>query len=221
MHAQYGIGSSDYVEAFASVKAAKNVFWWLIAVAIIVQLAAFVLVDFAGVLDGKYATPTATAPATAPADSAQWWFSGLCWILPMSKFIGLVSALLLALTLMFAVKLSLLGRLGGAAGLTSAFFWSLILLAVVTPWQQMFRFSLACGALYNLSELIDYAKDVKSSWGAESITKLSWILYYARFLLYPLIALILWLVVGIKFACGYRKLALAGPTTPQQPPAQA
>ena len=143
----------------------------------------------------------------------------LRWVLRGTKFLGLVASMLLVLTLMFAVMLSLLGRLGGTAGLMGAFFWSLILLAIVTPWQQVIRGTFACGALYNLDELVRAAGKVKCSWGVKEAGALDWTLFYARFIAYPLVTVLVWLRVQAKFARGYRGMNLPRPAEmlPGQP----
>ncbi|MFP3937886.1 MAG: hypothetical protein ACLFVW_06055 [Phycisphaerae bacterium] len=188
----YKTSISEYAEAFDSVRLAKNIFWLLIAAAIVVQLVCFVLVHFVGVTN-----QAAQLGATQPASSASGWYHALHWIMPAVKFIALVSALLLMLTLMFAVKLSLLERMGGVAGLMSAFFWSLILFALLVPWQDVLAGSFASGALYNLGELTDSKARLGDGWGNK-------VLFYARYAAYPVVTVLVWLVVQMKFGRGYR-----------------
>jgi len=220
--AQYDIGSSHCLAAFRSVRAGKNVFMFILAGMILLQLAGFVLVNFVGVIDEVEAAPIgpglhattqevrqqAEARAQAAGRATQWQVM-LRWVFPATRFLAFVMGVLAVLTLMFAVKLSLLGRLGGIPGFMSAFLWSLILLATVTPWQQLLNGALACGALYNLKELVTSAERVKASWGAADADLLDWIFYYARFIAYPVIALLIWLVVMTKFARGYKDSSLA------------
>jgi len=220
--AQYDIGPSEYVAAFRSVKAGKNVFMFILAGTILLQLAGFILVDLAGVIDEVQAAPADVRPAATSqeireqaeahavaAGRATQWQVILKWVFPATKFLAFASCVLAVLTVMFAVKLSLLGRLGGIAGFMSAFLWSLILLAAVTPWQQILNSALACGALYNLKELTTWARQVKASWGAANGDLLDWMLYYARFIAYPVITLLIWLLVMVKFARGYKDSSLA------------
>ena len=218
----YPVASSACAEAFRSVKAGKNVFMWILLAMILIQLAAFILVEFAGVLDAMYSPQVAPArgattqeigaQAEAKAEAtepAAIWQTAMMWVLPTTTFIGLIVALLAVLTLMFAVKLAIVGRLGGIPGFMSAFYWSLILLAMVTPWQQILSGSVACGALFNLGELTREAKMVRPEWGAEDAGLTRWILYYTRFIGYPVLALIVQLLVMSKFSRGYRDSELA------------
>lgn len=190
----YRTSISEYAEAFDSVRLAKNIFWLLIAAAIVVQLASFVLVHFVGVTDnaGQFAS-------TQPSSSATWWYHMLHWVMPAVKFIALVAGLLLMLTLIFAVKLSLLERMGGVAGLMSAFFWSLVLFAILVPWQDVLVDSFASGALYSLGDLTGSRARLGEAWTDT-------VIFYARFVLYPVVTVLVWLVVQMKFARGYRAI---------------
>jgi len=148
----------------------------------------------AGPAKDKPASRPTTQPA--PRTAAEKWHLALAWALPASKFVALIAAMLLLLTLLLALNLSLVGKLGGTAGLISAFFWALLLFAMVMPWQQVLaKRTLACGALFNLGELLaGRARWLAPRAGSQGAT-----FYLARFILYPLLALLLWIVVHVKF----------------------
>lgn len=254
---EYDIGASGCVEAFRSVKAGKNVFMWIVLLAILGQLATFVLVQFVGVLDplneppaeinvlprqaemekaeaeesaaetqptqlilGKIVKTIIPEAQTQETGTATMWEECFRWCLPAMKFFAFVSCLLVVLTLMFSVKLSIIGRLGGIGGFMSAFFWSLILLAMITPWQQVLAATYASGALYNLGELTSQVARVKGTWGA-SAGVLEVTLFYARFAAYPIIAMLVWIAVMAKFSRGYKD-SLMSPvgTIPVERPAE-
>jgi len=220
MAAQYDLQSSEYTSAFQSVRCAKNVFWWLILLSLAVQGAAFGLTYWGGLVDAEHAvapTPAATETATQPTgaavdeksaavEQAEFWSQILFWALPATKFLAFVSALLLTAVLLLAVLTSLVGRLGGVAGLTGAMLWSLVLLAMVTPWQQALRTTFACGALYNMGDLIQAVRGIRPDWGAANVKMLDQVLFHARFLGYPVLTLLVWLVVQVRFARGYRNM---------------
>jgi len=223
----YQTGAPGCAVAFRSVKAAKNIFMILVVLAIIGQLAGFAVVNWGGVVDELNTVP---APSTRPATdqvekakavgSATLWNELLHWALPATKFVAFASMLLGVVTLMFAVKLAIVGRLGGIAGLISAFFWSILLLAIVTPWQQLWGGQFVSGALYNLTELTEAASQIKPSWGATEVELLDQVLYYARFIAYPLVGLLVWLVVMLKFTGGYKESVLSPiGTIPERPAA--
>jgi hypothetical protein len=134
------------------------------------------------------------------------WYVTLAWLLPGSKFVLVVSATILMAILMFATLLSINARAAGVAGIVSAALWSMLLLAIITPWQQVMNTTVACGATFNLGELVSGSQAVISRWGAGSPSLLDQILYYARFLAYPALAMFVWLVVLSKFARGYGRM---------------
>lgn len=155
---------------------------------------------------------TAAEPARKPFLSlgASEWDTIINWAMSASKFVAMISSVLLVFTLLLTMDLSLLGRLGGAAGFVSAFFWSLLLLVMLIPWHEVIHMSLACGATHNLGEL---QADIQNIQGISTKT-FSWALaaFYCRFLAYPGIALAILLLVQGKFAKGYRQMTASTTT---------
>jgi hypothetical protein len=165
------------------------------------------------------ASTTQPAAGTASSEPARkpflslgptQWGTILCWGMSASKFVAMVFGLMLVFTLMLTMDLSLLGRLGGVAGFVGAFFWSLLLLAMLIPWHEAIRMGLACGATHSLAELQADIQNLQSV-GAKTF---SWALagFYARFLAYPAIALAILLIVQAKFAKGYRLMTTSTTT---------
>lgn len=215
---------SEYANAFKTMRLAKNFFALLILVSILVQAFGFIVVNFTGVLDAHpaYAFEADTTKMSdeekdehvAEVGSATYWGHLLAWALPATKFLALVSAILLTIILLTSVQISLLGRLGGVRGLIGAFFWSLLLLAMVVPWQQALEADFACGALYNFGEIAGDARPFKAAWVSQtSPGTLHSILYYARFLAFPAVTLLVWLTVLIRFGHGCRKMQAPQTTT--------
>jgi hypothetical protein len=226
------VGGDEYLSALASVRAAKNCFLVLIVLAILAQLAAFVAVRWVGVIDRTKAVtemiqvkkavhgpatataPAGTQPATAAApgqrftpEAAELWYAAMAWALPATKFLALGCGLVLALTLLLAVNLALVGRTGGAGGFVSAFFWSLVAWVCLIPWQQILVATLTTGALYNLNDLVRATNQV--TWASRNVTLQQEALYYMRFVAYPVLVLMVLLVVQAKFARGYKRMSLA------------
>ncbi|MCD6377716.1 MAG: hypothetical protein J7L99_02560 [Planctomycetes bacterium] len=215
--------SQQYLDALKTIRAAKNWFWWLVFLAVVIQLGSFAVVRFAGVIDKaamvqRLQSEKADKPANQSEKgkdeslnntSAEVWYETLAWVLPTGKFVAMVSGLLLILTMLLAVEVSLVGKTGGAGKFTSAFFWSLLLWAMLIPWQQVgtFRSTFACGALCNLQDLIE--NTAKVAWGAKNVPILTQIFYYARFVAYPTLVILVSAVVQLRFARG-RSQALAG-----------
>ena len=197
------IDSMEFHDALKCLRAAKCWLLTIILLALVTQLAGFVLVDIFPIVDHEVLTGE-TVGAASEGDLVL--ADVLNWGLATSKFAALAAAGMLALVVMFAVKLSLLGRIGGPAGFLGAFFWSLILLIVLFPWQGMLQSAIACGATFNLGQLTEMAGTVKGSWGAETPALVKQTFYYARFLGYPVLAILIALVVMARFARGYRPL---------------
>ena len=110
-------GDADYQEAFASLRAAKNWFFWLLCLALVLSLASFGVMRF---WPGIVHSPTlqkdvprlaaqgtnqpTTGPATRPsrgsapdldkaADevaNAEYFYTMMAWVLPVAKTVGLV-----------------------------------------------------------------------------------------------------------------------------------
>jgi len=225
---QYQPSTSGCVVAFSSVKTAKNAFMFILLLAILLQLASFVLVNWGQVVDKLHSPVATTSPTTQPADqqsvqaigTATLWEQVFHWMLPATKFIGFVAALMAVVSLVFAVQLAIVGRLGGIAGTVSALLWSILLLAMVTPWQQVLTGSFAAGALYNLGELTADVARVKPEWGPTDVSFISKVIYYARYMAYPLLTLLVWLVVMVKFANGYKDSTISPIGTIKQHPSE-
>ena len=50
---------------------------------------------------------------------------------------------------------------------------------------------------------------IRPEWGAGSVELFDRIVFYARFIAYPAAALLIWLIVMLKFSKGYKASALA------------
>ena len=68
------------------------------------------------------------------------------------NFILIMGGIPYCLTLLFSLKVSLVGRLGGINHIARAFFWSLIFLVLLLPWQLCFG-PMARGLLFFGNEL--------------------------------------------------------------------
>jgi len=220
----------QYISAFGITKRAKNVCLFAILLALALQSASFVAVRFFGVIDVNQKRPVTRraqvaaggVPASRPAatgpaadgrptkeqtQQAIVWQRVMDWVLHATKILTPIFTLLLMISILMAVCLAMLGRLGGISALVGSFFWSAVLLALVMPWQQILLDRFATGAMYDLNELIADSHKVMTAWGAAEPTQQNEILYYVRFAGLPGIALIAWLIVAAKFACGCRGVA--------------
>jgi hypothetical protein len=75
------------------------------------------------------------------------------WTLRLLDTVIIFSAVMYCLTILFALKISMVGRLGGINHISRAFFWSLIFLVLIIPWQVALGWGLY-GMAYEPSELM-------------------------------------------------------------------
>jgi len=100
------------------------------------------------------------------------------------NFVLIPTAVLYCLTLLFSLKVSLLGRMGGISHISRAFFISLLIVVFMLPWQKYFP-GVFTGAMFTLDELLTWR--TKSQAGDMFCKGL----YYLRFAGYWLLILIL------------------------------
>jgi hypothetical protein len=131
-------------------------------------------------------------------------FKHLAWLISLVNFVLVLAAILYCLTMLFSLKVSLLGRLGGINHICRAFFLSLVFLVLLLPWQIPWRKFFAgelIGAMYTPEDLMSSFAALKDS-GIFYKT-----FYYLRFSGYWLIAL-LPLIFSYIRSCRWAKATL-------------
>jgi len=128
---------------------------------------------------------TEQAPPPQPAES----FFGIKikhvnWAIRFCNFVLILAGTLYCLTMLFSIKISLIGRLGGINHICRAFFLSLVMLVLLLPWQNFFD-RIVVGAIYTPDELVRWCT-------AESTGIFDTIFHYLRFTgLWALVVLLL------------------------------
>lgn len=111
-------------------------------------------------------------------------FGVWAWLIRFCNFILIITAVLYSLTILFSLKISLIGRLGGINHISRAFFLSLFALVFLLPWQRLFGGVIA-GAIYTPEDLAAATQPsperAEVMWAA---------VYYLRFVVLPVIVLI-------------------------------
>jgi len=105
------------------------------------------------------------------------------------NFVLIPGAVLYCLTMLFSLKVSLIGRLGGINHIARAFFLSLLFAVLLLPWQLLFT-PIFAGAMFTPDELIKACQANK--------TMLVFIYFYLRFTGYWLLVLLLLLAAQIR-----------------------
>ncbi|HUW81433.1 MAG TPA: hypothetical protein VMZ31_01405 [Phycisphaerae bacterium] len=202
-------GLLDHLDALGSVRAAHAVFFLLILLALLTQIVLYCAVRFEGVLTAEGGGPvaaTATTQAARPSDavdsdSTVAWRQAIAVLVPLSRFLGLIAACLLVISYFIGLNVCLAGRLGGARGMTSAFFWSVLLLALLFPWQHLLLGATVQvpGVFYSFEDLQQLASSSPSGMIAN-------IEHYTRYLGYPVLAILIALVACLRFVRASRDI---------------
>jgi len=100
-------------------------------------------------------------------------FQRLCWGVRIVNAILILSACVYVLTILFSLKVSIVGKLGGLSHISKAFFLALFMFVLLLPWQRIFG-GMVVGAIYTPCELVN-------AYSAERTDMLANVLYYLRF----------------------------------------
>ena len=92
------------------------------------------------------------------------------------NFVLILSAILYCLTMLFLLKISLTGRLGGINHIARAFFLSLIILVLILPWQRFFP-GVVAGVIYTPEELLNAC-------ASQTTDMLGNIMFYLRYVVF-------------------------------------
>ncbi len=117
-------------------------------------------------------------------------FEYLSLLIRIVNAVLILTATLFCLSMLFSLKISMLGRLGGINHISRAFFLSLFMLILLLPWQRIFG-SMVLGAMYTPEELV--------KWNAiENKDVFEQVLYYLRFSGYWLLVFLLLILSQIR-----------------------
>jgi hypothetical protein len=214
--------AADYADAMMIARRAKNLLFFLLLLLLLVQIGAFFVArTTAYVLPDPPAAAapsladTAAAPAsptTAPTTQSTAQTRDklvapfLRYLTALIDFGGIVFIVVLVVVLFLIAQIMLVGRLIGVAQVTSAFLWCVFLALLLFPWQAFLQntdftgdFKIP-GILYTWNELTHPVTGAKFHDLDMYQTALRW----ARFVGFPVLALILLLVVQAKSSRGLR-----------------
>ncbi len=118
-------------------------------------------------------------------------FDHLVWLIRFVNAVLILTATLYCLTMLFSLKVSMLGRLGGINHITRAFFLSLLALVLLLPWHKVFD-CVAMGAIFTTDELVDWF----SAKTTDDIFNI--VIYYLRFCGFWLLILLLLILAQIR-----------------------
>ncbi len=117
-------------------------------------------------------------------------FNHLALTIRIVNAILVLTGVLYSLTILMALKVSLVGRLGGINHITRAFFLSMVMILLLLPWQKAFC-CVFIGAIYTPGELV--------KWCSTEIGDISdIILRYLRFTGYWLLIFLLLIFAQVR-----------------------
>jgi len=117
-------------------------------------------------------------------------FECLSWIVKLVNAILILSACIYFLTVLFSLKVSIVGKLGGINHISRAFFLSLFMFVLLLPWQRVFG-GVVMGAIYSPCELAEAC-------AAERTEIFDKVLFYLRFNGYWLLIFLLLILSQLR-----------------------
>jgi hypothetical protein len=217
--------AADYADALLTARRARNWLFAILLLMLLIQLATFFVVRYkesAPATESQVLTPaaqpaarSADAPASGVEDLHPRLRQWLAYATGMINFLGIALVLVLAMDLLLIIQIMLVGRLIGVSHLIAAFIGCLLLTVLLFPWQAFldnYAFKIP-GVLYTWDELAHRARFTHENL---SVAVLSW----ARFVGFPVIAVILLLWVHTRSRRGLR-MALGEVEPPASPAASA
>jgi len=181
------VNSADYADALLTARKARSVLILVILLSLLFQLGLFFAARY-----------------KLQIDDSSVALDFLKYLVGLTDFLGVVLPIVLAIVLLLIVLVMLLGRLLGVSRLVSAFIGCLVLMVLLFPWQaflmnqtfssEQFRIP---GVLYTWSEL---ALRARIHPDRPTLT----LLYWARFVGWPVAAIVLLLKIHHNTATGLR-----------------
>jgi len=80
-------------------------------------------------------------------------FEKIAWVIRVCNYLLVICSVLYAMSLLFGLMISLVGKLGGISHITKAVFISLLFIVVIMPWQTIFR-TVGIGTIFKPTELL-------------------------------------------------------------------
>lgn len=202
------IETSDSLEAVGVFRTWKNIFFVVTLVCLLLIQAVFWAADL-GLVEVSAAPGAGAPPAPAetvtplaeepPADGGFLGgvlgdvdFGLLARVLGVASGVLIISGILYSLSMLFSLMISLVGRLGGMSHISRAFILSLIMAALIIPWQRLFASNIV-GVVYGTDELLRWL-------GAKSEGMPNVVFYYLRFTGLWLVVLLLLILAQLRSA---------------------
>jgi len=204
----------DYSAALRTLHAARGVFLLILILSLVLHVGAYAAVRWGDVLaqspecqkqmacspDSPVAEVTPDAELVEAAQTFSYWYYLMRLALPLLEFLGQISCGVLTLSFLLAALVCLSGGLGGVRGSVSAFFWMLVLLALLFPWGRWLGSGPDVVQLPGVYFTFDELCKLPRGFG----DRIEEVVHHVRYLGYPLLALLIAFTGDRRFARGYR-----------------
>lgn len=197
----------DYVATLTTVRKWRTFFVVLTSLCLLVHAGAWAAVFFKVVPSSTRASilasprPLTATQAEPAADSGEAIWNTIRVALPTTEFAGRLAAALLCLSMVFATLVALAGRLP-ASGYVQAFFGSLIVLALLVPWDRLTPQSPRVPGVFIDAAVLEVLPDAPGLPQPPSI-----VFALLRFVAYPVLAIVLLVYSARCFGRSYRESA--------------
>ncbi|RKY23878.1 MAG: hypothetical protein DRP83_08495 [Planctomycetota bacterium] len=208
--------STEFASAVKTLKRARSFFSLLVALALLVQLGGFVMLYF--FRETINVDALASFQQSLEAGKVVWnWHNVMFWAVNMSKLLALFSGCMVVAILAITNLVVIVGGGKGARLFITASLWSLLLLLLVSPWQDILRGGLLRGALYNLDTLRTWIAEMPGPKSGELKLDFHAVRFFAQFMGYPIISLLVLIMSLVRFGQGYRQIVAANRLDKQLP----
>jgi hypothetical protein len=181
--------AADYADAMLTARRAKNILFGILFLTLIAQIVLFLV--------GRYRVDLSEQNH---ATDVLRYFVGI------TDFFGLVLPVVMGVDLFMIAVIMLVGRLIGVSRVISSFLWCVILAVLLFPWQAfLINYTFTSpelkipGVLYNWTDLV-----MQGRFQPEHFTH-QWVLYWGRFVGWPVIAVIILLKIQMQSRTGLRQ----------------
>jgi hypothetical protein len=202
--------AADYADALLVARRAKSLLVLVLVLVVLAHLAIFFTAHFAPDVLHRTVVATTTQPARFNAPDA------LQYVTSATLFLAVIFSILLVLTLFLTIHIMLVGRLIGVRDVTRALTTSFLLLVLLVPWQTLLV-TQRMGATDAVPPgILSTWNEVSSRVPMTGGDAFGQALYWARFVAFPVLGLILLLLIqvrsgrGLKYALGEEAVVTDG-----------
>jgi hypothetical protein len=127
------------------------------------------------------------------------WDATYTMLVPVTQLASMIAAASQSLVLFITLLVVLIAQAPGVAQLTRSLIWSILLVFMFLPWQYFARDFPIPGVIYSYNELL---RLIEPHLTGEVVPRFKVFLLYGRFVVWPLIGLLVLLITAERFRAG-------------------